>query len=248
MTSNKAACVALGNFDGIHLGHDILIRKMIETGERENLNTVIITFRFIDPNLRKSPVNTSYINNFKTKMEMLKSYDVTNVVNIDLDETISKYTPEQFIKNILIDTYRAAYVVVGYNYRFGHKGMGNTDTLKQYEQKYGYKTLKLEAIKYNGVAVSSSLIRELISQGRMKEANSLLIQNYTIDCNDLSFDYNKNTAFADNRKGLLIPAGGLYYIRMGGEEMKLSICHTNDGAVLTFDKPAEKNENIEFLN
>ncbi|HBD65090.1 MAG TPA: hypothetical protein DC038_11740, partial [Clostridiales bacterium] len=139
MNNVKGACVAIGNFDGIHIGHDALIRRMIELSYETNQNSIIITFRFVKKDLRKSSSNIKYINSRDIKLELLKSYSVTDVVEIELDEVVSKYSPEQFIREILIERYNAKNIVVGYNFTFGHKASGNINTLREFQDKYQYR-------------------------------------------------------------------------------------------------------------
>ena len=180
-----ASCVAIGNFDGIHIGHDKLITRMIDLSREKKQNSIIITFKYIKKDLKKSTKNLKYINSFNTKMMLLKSYDVTDIVEIELDEHISKYSPEQFIKTILIERLNAKNIVVGYNFTFGYKAMGNINTLKQFENKYDYKVEEISPVKFNGITVSSTLVRNLIQDGKIHDANKLLINNYTIFLKDI---------------------------------------------------------------
>lgn len=245
------SCVALGNFDGIHVGHDVLIKKMIQISREKKQNSIIMTFRFVDKNLPKSSRNLEHINNFNSKLEMLKKYNATEVVDIELDETISKYTPEEFIKYILIDKFNVKNIVIGYNFKFGHKASGDIKTLKFFEDKYGYKVEEIEPVKYNGIAVSSTLIRKLIHEGKIKEANNLLTRNYSIDIEDLVIDYNRNLAFVNNKSNIIIPRDGVYKILIEENEMKMSICKRNGKSIFLFDKKIDeniKNKSIVFVN
>lgn len=243
-----ASCVAIGNFDGIHIGHDKLITRMIELSQEKKQNSIIITFRYVKKDLNKSTSNLKYINSFDTKLLMLKFYDVTDIVEIELDEHISKYSPEQFIKNILIERFNAKNIVVGYNFTFGYKAMGNINTLREFEDKYGYKVEEIYPVKFNGVAVSSTLVRNLLLEGKIHDANNLLINNYTICCKDIDIDYNKNIGFVDNKSSIIIPLDGRYKVNIGHDEIYLSICTNKDGNIFTFNKKIEKNKDIIFID
>jgi len=243
-----ASCVAIGNFDGLHIGHDTLIKKMIALSREKNQNSIIITFKYVKKELRKSTHNLKYINSFNTRMLMLKSYDVTDIIEIELDDTISKYTPEQFIKNILIEKFNAKNIVVGYNFTFGYKAMGNINTLKEFESKYGYKVEEISPVKFNGVAVSSTLVRTLLHEGKIHDANCLLIHNYTIYFKDIYFDYNKNVCFVDNKSSIIIPLDGRYKVKIGNDEVWLTICTNKEGSIFTFNKEVEKNKDIIFIS
>lgn len=247
MNSRNPSCVAIGNFDGIHIGHDTLIRRMIDLSNEENLDSIIITFKFVRKDLKKSTYNIKYINSRNIKLELLKSYNVTEVVEIELDEVISKYSPEQFIKEILIDKYNAKNIVVGYNFSFGHKASGNVNTLREFQSVYDYKVEEIFPVKYNGIAVSSTLVRSLLNEGKILEANKLLINNFTIYKEELSIDYNKKTAFVDNNSSIIIPPDGRYKVITGGKESMLTINSSREGSILIFDSIGQ-NEDIIFLD
>lgn len=248
MKKNNASCIAIGNFDGIHIGHDTLIRRMIELSHETNQDSIIITFKYIKKDLKKSTFNIKYINSQYSKLNILKSYNVTDVVEIELDDAVAKYSPEKFIKEILIDKYNAKNIVVGYNFSFGYKASGNINTLKEFEEKYGYYVEEIYPVKYNGVAVSSTLVRSLLKDGKIHDANNLLIDNYTMFYEEIYIDYNKNTGFVDNKSSIIVPADGRYSVMVGDEKVTLTIITNKTGSVLTFDKIIEKNKNIVFLD
>lgn len=245
--NENQSCVAIGNFDGIHIGHDTLIRRMLELSNDKKLRSVVITFKYIKKELRKSNYNLKYINNLEKRLELLNDYGVDRIDEIELDDVISKYTPEQFIKEILVDIYNSKYIVVGYNFTFGHKAMGNVKTLKEYEKKYDYVVEEIPPVKYNGIAVSSTLVRNLVREGKIIDANCLLIQNYTIYYEDIEIDYNKNIAIVDNKGTTVIPADGKYKVRVGERQMNVSIVTNKDNSLITFDGKLEKNKDIVFL-
>ncbi len=248
MKNINGSCVAIGNFDGIHTGHDVLIRRMIELSHEKNQDSIIITFKFIKKDLRKSNCNIKYINSGNIKLELLKSYSVTEVEEILLDEVVSKYSPEQFIREILIDRHNAKNIVVGYNFTFGYKAEGNVNTLKKFQGKYGYNVEEIHPVKYNGIVVSSTLVRNLLNEGKIREANNLLIDNYTIFNEEINIDTNKNAAFVNNKSSIIVPPDGRYKIKMGNREMILKIASNRYGSVLTFGEKIENGNDIIFLD
>jgi riboflavin kinase/FMN adenylyltransferase len=247
MIKTIGSCIAIGNFDGIHVGHDVLIRRMIDLSKERNLKSIIITFKYVRNDLKKSSMNMKYINSPETKLEILKSYNVDEVIEIELNEVISKYSPEQFIK-LLVDDYSVKNIVVGYNFTFGHKASGNVNTLKEFQDKYGYRVEEIPPVKYNGIAVSSSLVRTLLNEGKINEANTLLLNKYTIYNDELNINYNKNIGFVDNKSSILIPPDGKYIVKLGSKEYILNIVSNKSGAALIFDKEVEENKDIVFIN
>ncbi|HNZ82086.1 MAG TPA: FAD synthetase family protein [Sedimentibacter sp.] len=246
MNDKNGSCIAIGNFDGLHTGHDVLIRRMIELSKETDRESIIITFKYIRNDLKKSSMNIKYINSPEMKLAILKSYGVDRVVEIELNEEVSKYSPEKFIK-LLKDDYNAKNIVVGYNFTFGHKAMGNINTLIEFQDKYGYRVEEIPPVRYNGIAVSSTLIRTLLNEGKIYEANTLLLNKYTIYYDEINIDYNKNMGFVDNKSSILVPPDGKYIVSMGRKEYILSIVSSKAGSSLIFDKKVEEDRDIVFI-
>lgn len=247
MRNTNGSCIAIGNFDGIHVGHDVLIRRMIELSNETAQESIIITFKYVRNDLKKSSMNMKYINSPHTKLEILKSYNVDEVIEIELNEIVSKYSPEQFIK-LLVDDYNVKNIVVGYNFTFGHKAIGNVNTLKEFQDKYGYSVEEILPVKYNGIAVSSTLVRTLLNEGKINEANTLLLNKYTINNNELNINYNKNIGFVDNKSSILVPPDGKYVVNLGRKEYIVNIVSNKIGASLIFDNKVDENMDIVFIN
>lgn len=246
MKNDRGSCIAIGNFDGIHVGHDVLIRRMIDLSKETKQSSIIITFKYTKKDLKKSSINMKYINSPHSKFQILKSYNVDQVVEIELNELVSKYSPEQFIK-LLVDDYNVKNIVVGYNFRFGNKASGNINTLKEFQEKYGYRVEELNPVKYNGIAISSTLVRTLLTEGKINEANRLLLNKYTIFSEELDIDHNKNIGFVDNKSSILVPPDGKYLVKAGKKDYILTIVSNKSGATLVFDKEVEEDRDIVFI-
>ena len=247
MTNFKNSCIAIGNFDGIHLGHDALIREMLEISKYNNLNSMILTFKFSDKTMRKSSANMKYITNFDNKLSLLQAYNAKNVCYIDLDSEISKYTPEMFIKNILIDKYDMKHIVVGYNFRFGHYALGNTDTLKKFSSFYGYDVSILPRIRTEeGLDISSTIIRDFIKKGKIKEANRRLTQNFTIftDVVDIMDD---KSCIVNKNSEIITPCDGKYKVLIDEKESIVEINTVDNDKILKFNC-LYNSQNIVFLS
>lgn len=246
MTTYKNSCIAIGNFDGIHKGHDLLIREMIEISKQNNLNSMILTFKFSDNSMRKSPANMKYINNFESKMSMLKSYKTDNVCYLDITSDISKYSSEKFIRDILIDKYDMKHIVVGYNFRFGQYALGNTHTLKKLSSVYNYDVSILPRIRTeDDLDISSSIIRDFIKSGKIKEANELLTRNYTIFTNEIEY-LDENSCIVYSNSEIITPCDGKYKVLIGEKDCNLEITTVNHNKILKSDCDFNK-QNIVFL-
>lgn len=171
--------VALGNFDGVHIGHKKLIGKMVESAKELNLRPSILLFT----NHTKRTIigdAPSLLTSNSQKEDLIGSIGVETVYKIKFDEKLMKLKAEDFVKDILIDRLRAKVVVVGFDYRFGHKAMGDSDLLKSLGDKYGFKVIVMEPVYLGDILVSSTKIRDLIKEGNLKLANSMLGRNYQV--------------------------------------------------------------------
>lgn len=227
-------CVALGNFDGIHKGHDLLINKMLDIGDTKNLSTLIITFRYLNPNMKKSSKNLKNILNNKNKLVLLGKYNVDRIDTIALDESISQYSPEKFIKEILVNKYNAKYIVVGYNFKFGYKAKGDIKTLYKYKLKYNYDIKVLNPVCIEDKPISSTYIRGLISNGEIQAVNKLLMNNYFIDCGDVVIDEIKKEGSILNDQGIILPMDGLYEVNVNNRIEKLKVEKLDAKTIIKF--------------
>lgn len=159
--------IILGNFDGVHIGHQKLIKEAIKYAKNNNLNTIVYTFSTL-------PSNKKYITTVEERVELLKDLKVDEVY-IDDFYKIKNYTPEQFVLEILKLKLKAKKVFCGYNYTFGYNKSGNVETLKNL-----IDTTVIEEVKYKDISVSSSYIRELIKKGDFDNVKHLLGRSYKL--------------------------------------------------------------------
>lgn len=244
--SLKNTAVCLGSFDGIHLGHQQLIDSMKLKAKEYGLKSTVFTFYNHPATMVKGRELPRYLMNNEQKIEVLNSFEIDFLYMMSFDERLMKMDPESFVKDILINRLNAKYVVVGYNYRFGYKGKGDTDMLKKFGQEYGFQVEVISPVQKNGKVISSTLIRSLINEGNMIEANSLLGRRYSIEGNVIKGrGRGKGLGFRTANLGLVtdyvIPKFGVYktYSLVNGNDY-LSI--TNVGQNPTF---GDKGINIE---
>ena len=176
-----SSTLTIGTFDGIHLGHQHLIKNLIDMSSKNNNKSVIITFSpnpYIVINKQKSSEYHIISNN--EKYSLLEDFGVDILFEIQFDLNISEISAINFLKDFIISPFNPSDIIVGYDHHFGYKREGNSDFLIKNCKKYGYNIHVVEAFEKQGVTVSSSLIRRLISNHEIESANLLLGKNYKI--------------------------------------------------------------------
>ena len=178
---HQNSILLIGNFDGLHLGHQKLFNLANKYKKKYKLKLGVITF---DP-IPKMFFNKEYVNykisNLEQKLEYFKNYKIDFIINKKFDRKFSKVKYYSFIQKILFRKLKAKFIFVSNNFKFGYKREGNVHLLKKYSNKFNYRIVKPSPLVKNKKIVSSSLIRNLISNGRLKEANHLLGRNWTIE-------------------------------------------------------------------
>lgn len=174
--------IALGKFDGLHKGHLEVMRRLTE--EKTNgLKALVFTFsnnpkNFLKPENEKKSGNKLFT--VKEKLMVYERMGIDIIVVYPLETGILGMEPETFIKNILVEKLGVKKVVCGENFRFGKDRKGDTNSLKLFGKKYGFRADVLPMISDQGEVISSTLIRGLISDGEIEKANRLLGYQYTI--------------------------------------------------------------------
>ncbi|MBQ8167643.1 MAG: bifunctional riboflavin kinase/FAD synthetase [Lachnospiraceae bacterium] len=163
--------VALGKFQGLHRGHLLLVDKILELAKNEGLTSTLFTININ---------NSKMINTRLDREDILRELGVDVQVECDFSPEFASMRPYDFIKQVLYEKLGAKYVVVGTDFCFGYKRMGNVDTLLDYQEKFGYKVIAIDKLSLDGHIVSSSAIREFIQSGNIKQANLYMGRNYFI--------------------------------------------------------------------
>lgn len=177
----KAPAVALGNFDGVHLGHQEIIRRTVETAGWRGHDALVYTF---DPHprvvLNKAP-EIPKITTFRERAEILEHMGVHVLVLAEFTHEFAAQSPEDFVRNILVEELGAADIFVGENYRFGKGRKGTPDRLKDMGPEMGFRTHVVAPLISGDLRVSSSRIREHLLKGELEEANRLLGREFTVE-------------------------------------------------------------------
>ena len=174
---NYPSVITVGTFDGIHLGHQQLIKKVIEVSKAEQSKSIVLTF---DPHPRsvlENINNISLLNTFQEKENILIPFGLDFLVKKKFTEEFSKMSSIDFVKNILIDRLNLKHLVIGHDHHFGRNRTANITQLMEYSKQYDFKVTQVDAFKLNGISVSSTKIRNLIKEGNIDEANRFLGYN-----------------------------------------------------------------------
>ncbi len=175
----QRAVVTIGNFDGVHLGHQQLFREVVNRSRQRDGTSVVVTF---DPHPLKvlRPDGIQLISTTLQKIELIQQAGIDALVIIPFNKDFAKTPAHEFVDRILIGTIGVCDLVVGYDYCFGRGREGNIDFLREQGRKNGFPVTVVEAHYENGVLVSSTKIRELVTAGRMRDVRRLLGRYYQI--------------------------------------------------------------------
>lgn len=163
--------VALGKFQGLHQGHILLVDKVLELAKNEGLISTLFTININ---------NSKMINTKQDREEILQDLGVDIQVECDFSPEFASMRPYDFIKKVLCDKLGAKYVVVGTDFCFGYKRLGNVDTLLDYQDEFGYRVIAIDKLSLHGSIVSSSAIRDYIQNGNIEQANLYMGRRYYI--------------------------------------------------------------------
>ncbi len=169
---------AIGNFDGVHLGHQLIFKKL--KGISKNLPSIVLTFEPHPEKVLRSKKKINLIHTKKQKYELISKYGVDFLIEIPFDLNFSKIPAKEFVLEFLVKKLNIRKLVIGKNFVFGYKKSGNFKTLKGLSKKYGFNLEVVKPLNFEGVLVSSTNIRNLLKKGKIEEANKLLGRNYSM--------------------------------------------------------------------
>ncbi len=179
--AEENSIIALGNFDGVHTGHQKLIKQTIKRAKEKNVKASILIFREnTEKTIKGENSNKKLLTSNSYKYEILQSLGIDLIYEIKFDEAFMKLDPEVFLNDFLYKNLKVKGIVVGYDYRFGYKARGDLESLKSFTDKKNISLDIIEAYKKNGKVVSSTLIRSLVENGSVEEAQDLLGRPFAI--------------------------------------------------------------------
>ena len=212
------AVLTIGTFDGVHLGHQQIIRQLLMEAEETGGESVLISFyphprKIVQPDRQIAELTT-----LDERIELLKRQGLDNLVVVPFNKEFSEQPAEEYIKRFLVDRFHPARIIIGYDHKFGNNREGDYRLLEQMGEQYNYTVKEIPQQLINEVTISSTKIRQALSNGEIETANQLLgypyfFQGNVIEGNKLGRKLGYPTAnlqIQDPDK--LVPANGVYAV------------------------------------
>lgn len=242
------AIVTIGTFDGVHLGHQAILRDMVKTAKEIGGETVVITF-YPHPRqvLNINAANLRFITTQEEKLKRLEMSGVDNVIVVNFTKEFSRVSSEDFISEYILKHINPVKLVIGYDHHFGNNRMGDFNLLNEMQNKYNFELQRIEAHDVENIAVSSTKIRHSLQQGDVERANALLGYQFSyvgkvVSGNKIGRELGYRTANINLEKEFrLIETSGVYatYVDYEGKEYK-SMTYIGK-------KPTVNNDEIENI-
>ncbi|MBO3444764.1 MULTISPECIES: bifunctional riboflavin kinase/FAD synthetase [Clostridia] len=247
----KKSVVTIGNFDGLHKGHQVLIKKAVESAKKRNIESIVFTFENHPANyFAKTPIKHVITN--EEKIKRLKDFGVDYVISIPFDEYMTKISALEFVKGILLDKLGAKKIIVGHDFTFAKNKEGDTKLLKKLSDEYGFEVEVIMPIKVNDIRVSSTYIRNLVAQGSVCSVKEYLgynceIKGNVIKCKQLGRTIGFPTANIEVDKDTLIPKNGIYATKVHiGEKVYYGATNIGYNPTVNGEKLSIETNILEF--
>lgn len=217
-SASHPSVVALGCFDGVHLGHAAVLREAKSQAERLGVSCTVWTFDE-PPKRYFQPDSAPLITDREEKHRRIAEFGVDTLVSVPFDEALRALCPEEFFQDVLQRRLRASHIVCGYNYSFGARGSGNTDTLRRLCREFGVGLSVVPPVELAGASVSSTAVRQALEQGDARLAATLLGRPYSlcakvVNGQSLATSLGFPTANQLLPKGRQLPKAGVYATRI----------------------------------
>ena len=216
---NSPSILTLGTFDGVHKGHQKILKKLKYEAKKDNLKSIVLTF-FPHPRTVLNPDFTlKLINTIEERTRLFEKSEIDILITHPFDKNFSELSPDQFVKNILVNKLKIKKILIGYDHRFGKNRTAGFKDLKIFGLKYGFEVIEISVEEKNKVSISSTKIRNSIIEGDIKTAKSYLgydfsLKGEVVNGNAIGRTIGFPTANLNiNQDYKLIPKNGVYLIR-----------------------------------
>ena len=192
--NSSSGCIAtIGNFDGVHLGHQKVVSKIVQKSKELSLPSMVITFEPTAKEFFLKKHAPARLTNFREKFCQIHELGIDLFVCLQFNKELANMPAEVFIKDILIDALRIKYLAVGDNFRFGKDRKGDFALLQEYAEKFNYEVNDTLSFTHNDLRVSSTLIREYLANGALNRAKEMLGRDYSMSGHVIHGDKNGRT-------------------------------------------------------
>ncbi|WP_134387961.1 bifunctional riboflavin kinase/FAD synthetase [Flavobacterium psychrophilum] len=174
----KKTVATLGTFDGVHLGHQKIISRLLNNTQNKHLESVVLTFSQHPRSVLQVESNIKLLNTNAEKIALLEKKGIDNLIIHPFDASFSELTGEDFVKNILVDQLNIKKIIIGYDHRFGKNRASDIHDLIYFGKKYHFDVEQISAKEIDEISISSTKIRKAIQDGNIKLANQYLGYNY----------------------------------------------------------------------
>ncbi len=179
-STNRKTIITIGTFDGVHLGHQSILKKVVEAKENNTYESSLLTF-FPHPRMvLQQDTSIKLLNTIDEKAELLDKFGIDNLIIHPFDAAFSNLSAEEFVKEILIDRLNIHKIIIGHDHRFGKNRTADIGDLILFGKKYGFEVEQINAHEIDEIAISSTKIRKALMEGNIKLANQFLGYSYFI--------------------------------------------------------------------
>lgn len=218
---DKKSVITVGTFDGVHLGHQKILKDLVSIGRSKNLRSVLVTLH-PHPKLvlsKEENPKVEIITTLEERFEILEQIGIDAVWVIDFTKEFSQNSGEDFIRNYLIEMCGFEHILIGYDHMFGKDRSGSIELLKNLQNEFDYKLEQIEALQDEDVVISSTKIRNAILSGKIALANSMLGRNFSVEGEVIhgekrGRDLGYPTAnIKPDSKHKILPTNGIYVVK-----------------------------------
>ena len=172
--SDKKTILTLGTFDGVHIGHAAILKKLTQNTNNGEFESTVLTF-FPHPRMvLQGKSDLKLLNTINEKMELLETIGIENLIIHPFDENFAQLSAEEFVKTVLVDQLHVQKIIIGYDHRFGKNRTANIDDLITFGTQYGFEVEQISAQEINAISISSTKIRTALETGDIQLANEYL--------------------------------------------------------------------------
>lgn len=217
--SKKGTVITIGTFDGVHIGHQKIIERLVRSARENDLESVILTF-FPHPRMvLQKDSDIKLINTIDERKKILQSFNIDHLIIQPFTREFSRMTAQQYVRDILVNKLNAKKVIIGYDHRFGRNRTADIKDLREFGEVYHFEVEEISKQDVEEIAVSSTKIRKALLEGDVEKANRFLsypfsLSGEVVKGRGLGKDFNYPTAnikIAEDYK--IIPKNGIYIVK-----------------------------------